>query len=163
MLAAILRWLVAASLATLVTLVIFIAMTRMIDGTWLLDSLIRVFPLTQTEIPPGDECSPSPLLGPAISIEGVVGRYRDGDFDPLPAAEVVGHNALGKEVLVEVSEHGIFRFVTAFADESPSPCPRVPTRDQKLRIRADGCQERSVPVTRAWLPHRVLLECQDGA
>ncbi len=163
MVAAILRWLMAGSVATVVTLVIFIAMTKMIDGTELLEGLVRIFPLTQTEISPPDECPAVPLLGPAISIEGAVGRYRNGEFEPLAGAQVVGQNALGNAVDIEVSEQGIFRFVTAFADQAPTACPIVPTSDQNLQIRASGCKDRSVPITRAWLPHRVLLDCGDDA
>jgi hypothetical protein len=155
-----LRWLVAGGLATVVTLALFVAMTHMIDGTAILESLIRVFPLIQIELPPPDEdCSDGPRLDNAVYIEGVLGHYASGTFRPLGDAEIFGLNALGNEQLVEVSETGVFRFVTAFPSQAPSPCPVAEVIPQRLRIRAEGCQERSIPVTPAWIPHRVLLQC----
>ena len=44
------RWLLYASLAMACTLLIFVAMTRMVDGSSILDTLFWVFPLTLTEI-----------------------------------------------------------------------------------------------------------------
>lgn len=156
---AVLRWLVAGGFATVVTLLLFATMTRLVDGSWILDSLIRVFPLQQTQLPPEDECAAIPPLGGAVTIEGVVGRYRDGVFQPLPEAHIVGRTALGVDAEVEVAENGIFRFATAFPNQLPPTCPPPETVEQRLRIRASGCEERVVPVTRAWIPHRVLLDC----
>lgn len=156
-----LRWLVAGGLATAVTVLIFATMTRLVDGSWILDKIIRVFPLHQTQLTPEDECDAVPPLGGAVTIHGVVGSYRDGVFHPLPQARIVGRTALGAESEVEVDPNGVFRFATAFPNEAPSLCPPPETVDQQLRIQAPGCRERTVPVTRAWVPHRVLLDCEE--
>ncbi len=153
------RWLLYASLAMACTLLIFIGMTRMVDGSWIIDKLIWVFPLTLTQIEPADDCDGGPALGSAVRIEGIVGHYRGRGFEPLPNAEVLGYDARGDAIPIEVSERGAFTFATAFQRDEPSGCPTTPAAKQRLRIRARGCAERSVPVTRAWRPHRVLLEC----
>ncbi len=155
------RWLVAATAATVITALLFGAMTRLADGRWLVDRLVRIFPLEQTVLPEEDDCSGQPLLDAAITIEGIVGtRSRDEGFQPLTRAEIVGHDALGASRSVQVEPGGIFRFVTAFASGAPSSCPAPSPKPQRLEIRATGCRARSVPVTPAWVPHRVLLECE---
>ena len=160
-----LRWLVAGSLATVVTFALFIAMVRLVDGSSLLESLIWVFPLTQTELPASDDCADGPPLAAAVEIEGLVGHYEDGElgseFHPLRDAEIVARDRFGRESAVEVSLSGAFRFVTAFPSDEPSRCELPNTSSQRLLIRARGCRERNVPITASWIPHRVLLDCSE--
>jgi len=164
LLAAVLRWLVAAALAASVTLVIFVAMTRMVDGAWILDRILRVFPLEQTAL--ADPCEAWETEAALVPIQGVVGYYGPDGFVPLHDAEIVGEHAPSDTQTVEVSPEGVFRFVTAFADERPPACatPAVPgATGKRLRIRAPGCVPRDVPVNRSWIPHRVLLDCEARA
>ena len=157
---ALLRWVVAGGLASIVTLALFATMTRLIDGRWILERLVRVFPLTTTELTQEDDCSGGLPLGGAIDVQGVVGFYDGAGFRPLPDAKIDGRNALGNDSPVEVNAGGVFRFVTAFPTGEPTSCDHPPPEDQRLRIRAAGCTERTVPVTAAWVAHRVLLECE---
>jgi hypothetical protein len=160
--AGLMRWVVAGSLSAVVTGLLFLVMTRMSDGSWILEKLIWVFPLTQTELGP-DDCPTAPPVTAAVDIEGVVGHYREGVFHPLPNAEITGRNSHDSGVTVEVSEDGIFHFVTGFASGEPTSCPFPPAAAQHLEFRAPGCSERSVPITPAWVPHRVLLKCEPAA
>jgi hypothetical protein len=207
---AVVRWLVAASAAAVVTLGVFATMTRLIDGTAILESIIRVFPLIQTELSREDACAAESRLGSAMTVDGVVGYREAGRFVPLPDATILGDAVIvgraialaaaaipgddtavaspgtsssgdGSKVpevpdvsetsgvseestrTVEVSAEGVFRFVTAFASNAPSACgpapDSAPRANRELVIRAEGCTERRIPVTSAWIPHRVLLDC----
>jgi hypothetical protein len=166
LLKSLLRWAVAAAVATLVTLVLFTVMTRLIDGTWILEGLIRVFPLSTAQVTPEDECAIDEATArPAVSIAGEVGYYANGSFVPLPDARIQGDDGARPPHPVEVAADGAFRFVTAFPDETPSPCrydgEKPPAETQWLIVGAEGCSERRVPVTRAWVSHRVLIPCRD--
>jgi len=160
-----LRWGIAGSVAAATTLAIFIAMTRMSDGSEILASLVRFFPLTFATV--DVECDEEDLLASAVTIEGAVGYHGPDGFAPLPDVEILRENTSAGERTVEVSADGSFRFVTAFASDAPTSCPPQeegedafdPKTVQQLRLRAPGCVERRVPLTRAWQPHRVLLEC----
>jgi hypothetical protein len=158
-----LRWSIAAAVAIGMTLAIFIAMTRMIDGSDILATIVRIFPLSFAS--PEDQGACEDELPNAVTIGGSVGYYGAEGFEPLIDAEIFREGARGGQQSVGVSADGVFRFVTAFASEAPTRCPRDdgfdPNTAQQLRLRAPGCTERSVPVTRAWLPHRVLLECSE--
>ena len=102
----------------------------------------------------------------ALTIEGTVGRNDGSGFQPLPDAVVVGQNAISDSIAVEVSGDGRFQFVTSFRNEAPSPCGEQVAPDggeaQLLIFDAPGCAERRVPVTRAWVTHRVVLDCEGG-
>ena len=77
-----------------------------------------------------------------------------------------GRNAISDAIAVEVSGDGRFQFVTSFRSEAPSPCGEqvAPSggEGQYLVFNALGCAERRVPVTRAWVTHRVVLDCDGG-
>jgi hypothetical protein len=156
-----LRWLGAGTVGVVVTFALFVAMTRLVDGPSILEGVMRIFPLILAPPTPEDECAAR--LASAVTIEGVVGEYRDGIFHPRSDAETSSDDALGGARKVDVAPDGSFRFVTAFPRDVPTDCPAVEApiqaTTQRLLIRAPGCQDRSVPVTRAWLAHRVVLDC----
>jgi hypothetical protein len=164
-----LRWGIAGSVATAMTLAIFIAMTRMIDGSAILATIVRIFPLTFASLEGDGECDEDDLLAGAVTIEGAVGYHGADGFAPLADAEILRENTSARERTVEVRADGSFRFVTAFASDAPTSCPPPrkeedavdPKTVQQLRLRAPGCVERRVPLTRAWQPHRLLLECRE--
>lgn len=161
------RWLLAAGVGAGITLALFIAMSVVVEGTAILERMFRLFPLQRAEISSTDECArPDRVLANAVTIEGTVGSFDGDGFRPLPDARVTGRNALSDAIDVEVDGDGRFRFVTSFRSEAPSPCgdESAPTggERQQLVLRAPGCAERSVPVTRAWVDHRVVLDCAPG-
>ena len=159
-----LRWLLAVCIGVLTTASIFAVMALSLDATAIVERMFRYFPLTQTELSTTDECrtDDSDLPAPVL-IEGVVGRLDAGAFRPLPDTEVVGDDAVSRAVAVELSDAGEFRFATTFPSDAPSPCggdePATGAETQLLVFRAPGCTERRVPVTRAWVSHRIVLEC----
>jgi len=154
------RWGSAAVVGVTVTLVLFLIMTRLVTGSWILEAMIRVFPLVQTPIV--DPCDPGEARRTPISIDGVVGYYAGTEFVPLPDAAIVGEHRAAEGQPVPVSPEGIFRFATDFPEERPAECgepEREDTPSKRLIVRAPGCVGRIVPIVRAWVPHRVLLEC----
>jgi hypothetical protein len=159
------RLVAAAGVGVLTTALIFVVMALLIDPTALVDRMFRIFPLIQTELAADEACEDGPLLR-AVTIEGVVGHIRDGVLRPLRDVEVVGGERESEAVPVDVSADGSFRFATAFPDAAPSPCDgrqRAPVAvAQQLFFRAPGCAERRVPITRAWVPHAIVLDCEDA-
>ena len=158
------RWLVAGAVGVAITSCVFVAMSLVTEGTSILEQMFRIFPLTRGEVSTTDECARADsVLGDAITIEGTVGTKSGDGFRPLAGAEVIGSNAISDAIAVEVSGEGRFRFVTSFRSEAPSPCGErvAPSGGERQRLvfRAPGCAERRVPVTRAWVPHRVVLDC----
>lgn len=161
-----LRWLVAGAIGAAVTLSLFVAMAAAIDGVDIAERLFRIFPLKQVAASATDECAAGgapPHL--AVPIEGVVGRLRDDQLAPLSDVIAMGDNAITGATPVDVSSDGSFRFVAAFRDDAPSTCPEsrpaMEDAPQQLTFRAAGCVERIIPVTAAWVPHTVLLDCTD--
>jgi hypothetical protein len=155
------RWTIAVIIGVAVTAGLFVSMTRMIDGAWILDQMLRVFPLEQTEF--GDLCEVWEQEQTLVTIEGTVGYFGRAGFVALPEAQMIGEHGHAPPQRVEVSDTGGFRFVTAFEEQRPERCvergsPEPPS--PRLQIQAPGCSTRSVPVTRNWLPHRVLLDCE---
>jgi len=144
------------SVAATVTVALFGAMLGAVDGQWILDTLIRVFPLGSQEVAGGD----LPALPPnrhavSVEIEGTVGRLEGDRFVPIGDAEISGAYASGDRRPIEVGPGGAFRFEAIFPDASATR-PSV----TQLLVRSPGCRERRVPVTRAWLvPRRILLDC----
>jgi len=159
-----LRWLMAACVGSVASLSIFVLMTRVVDASGLVDRLFRVFPLIRTELDPDEACGDASLLR-AVSVDGVVGTLRDGRVEPLADAVVVSEDARSGPRPVDVSAEGRFRVVAAFPDDRPSACPpgerAAAGAALHLVVNAPGCSERRVPVTQAWVPHSVLLECPD--
>lgn len=158
------RWIFAVCIGVFTTLSIFGAMALSIDATAIVERMFRYFPLIPAEISTTDECQTDDADGPApVLIEGVVGHLDDGAFRPLPDSEVTGDDSVSRTVVLELSHEGEFRFATSFPSDAPSPCGRDESstggESQLLIFRAPGCSERRVPVTRAWVPHRVVLEC----
>jgi hypothetical protein len=159
------RWLVTGAIGVLTTLSIFAAMAFSLDATDLVGRLFRLFPLTQTELATTDECRTDASHLPApVLIEGVVGHLSGGAFRPLGDAAALGDDSVTRAVAVEISAGGAFRFATTFPSDAPSPCgPGRPTggESQVLTFQAPGCIERRVPVTRAWVPHSIVLACPE--
>jgi hypothetical protein len=156
-----LRWVVAGAFAMTITFALFAAMPTLVDGAWILDRVLRFLPGEETPVADPCEAEEAPLT--AVTIEGVVGYSGPAGFVPLADAEIVGEHAPEDGQPVEVSERGVFRFVTGFAEERPSACGEAPERGaarKRLLIRAAGCTPREVRVTRSWVPHRVLLDCE---
>jgi hypothetical protein len=155
-----LRWAVAIPLALLVALALFAIVAKGLDGSWIAKALMRVFPLRQTALTPKERCEIEPR--PAITVEGSVG-YRAGDaFVPLPDAEIRGEHVVGASRGLDVDASGRFRLVSALPGGSPECVPGVggtAAATPHLVFRAPGCVERRVPLTAAWVPHRVLLDC----
>ena len=156
------RWTIAAIIGSTVTAGLFVSMTRMIDGSWILDQMLRVFPLEQTEFV--DPCEVWEREQTLVTIEGTVGYLGRAGFVALPEAQMIGEHGDAPRQRVEVSDAGGFRFVTPFEEQRPEKCveagsPEPPS--PRLLIQAPGCSTRSVPVTRNWLPHRVLLDCEE--
>lgn len=157
----VLRFVVAGGVATVITLALFVTMTRLVDGSWILESIMRVFPLEQTTLE--DPCAAWESERELVPIQGIVGYYGSDGFVPLHDAEIIGEHAPSDGQIVDVSPEGVFRFVTAFEDELPPACtkPSVPgVTGKRLLIRAAGCQPREIRITQAWMPHRVLLDCE---
>jgi hypothetical protein len=157
------RWTIAAIVGSTVTAGLFASMTRMIDGSWILDQMLRVFPLEQTGfVDPCEVWEPEQTL---VTIEGTVGYLGSAGFVALPEAQMIGEHGNAPPQRVEVSDAGGFRFVTPFEERRPEKCsdlgelPEPPS--PRLLIQAPGCATRSVPVTRNWLRHRVLLDCEE--
>ncbi len=154
------RWTIAAIVGSTVTAGLFAAMTRMIDGSWILDQMLRVFPLEQTGfVDPCEVWAPEQTLVP---IEGTVGYLGRAGFVALPEAQIIGEHGRAPRQRVEVSGAGEFRFVTPFEDRRPEKCAEPGSAEPpspRLLIQAPGCSARIVPVTRNWLRHRVLLDC----
>jgi hypothetical protein len=158
------RWIVAGGVGAASALALFAAMAASIEGVDIVERLFRIFPLTQTVLPDTDECGADGTASHlAVPIEGVVGHLRDDGMAPLPDATVVGENAITGTMPVDVSSNGTFRFVAAFPNDEPSACRDAESvtegAPQQLVVRAPGCAERIVPVTAAWVPHTVLLDC----
>ena len=161
------RWLVAGAVGAAITLGVFVAMAALTEGRSLLDRMFRIFPLTSAGLSTTDECARADTIaGSAVIIEGTVGTNRGGRFQPLPDAEAIGSNAISDAIAVELAGDGRFRFVTSFPGEAPAPCvdETAPTggERQQLVFRAPGCRERRVPVTRAWVAHPVVLDCDEN-
>jgi len=155
------RWSLAATVGASVTVVLFVAMTRLIDGSWILDRVLRVFPLEQSEAV--DPCEAWQAESILVTIEGTVGYLGPKGFVALPDARMMGEHAEAPPQHVEVSTTGSFRFVTPFEAPRPERCGESASHagsSPRLLIQAPGCVARSVPVTRNWLPHRVLLDCE---
>lgn len=161
-----LRWVVAVPIAVFVVGSLFFVMASLVDGTWLVEALMRVFPLKERELTPEERCEMERLQGaPAITIEGNVGYLDKRSFVPLPDAEIRGEQGLAAIRDVEVDAEGRFRLVTALpfvpspecADQTPGRTAAAP----RLFFQAPGCRERRVPVTAAWVPRRIVLVCPD--
>ena len=155
------RWALAATLGTIVTAGLFVTMIQLIDGSWILERMMRIFPLEQTEFV--DPCEVWKAEQILVSIEGTVGYLGRTGFVALPDAKMVGEHRYAPPQRVEVSGAGGFRFLTPFEEQRPQSCSepgRPPAPSPRLLIQAPGCSARSVPVTRNWLPHRVLLDCE---
>lgn len=156
------RWTIAAGVGATVTAALFLSMTRLIDGSWILDGLLRIFPLQQTEgVDPCEVWEPEQTLE---TIEGTVGYLAEGGFVALPGATVIGQHGRAAPQRVDVSATGGFRFVASFPEPRPETCGRSPQplhSSARLLIEAPGCTARSVPITRGWLAHRVLLQCEE--
>ena len=98
LLSGVVRWTIATIIGATVTAGLFVSMTRMIDGSWILDLMIRVFPLEQTEFV--DPCEVWEQEQTLVTIEGTVGYLGRavkpaGDaksgcgIDPLPDVVVI--------------------------------------------------------------------------
>ncbi|MBW2274425.1 MAG: hypothetical protein JRG96_14230 [Deltaproteobacteria bacterium] len=161
-----LRWLVAVCVASAVTVGLLFMMTGLVDPSSIVMHLVRLYPLTQAAPCPEEGCAtPSPVLPVAVTIEGSVGYRAEGRIMPLGAAEIVAERPNGKNRKVEVDADGKFQFVTGWPIASPSPpgseSRRRGSSTPQLLIRAPGCTERRVPVTRAWIPRLILLSCTE--
>lgn len=155
-----LRWLVAIPIAAAVAGVLFVAMASLVDGSWLVEHLIRVFPLHEKELTREERCELAALRSaPAVTIEGTVGTRVDGRFEPLGDAEVRGEGGIAVGGDVEVDAGGRFRLATALPVDTPPECPGAATATPQLVVGAPGCIMRRVPVTEAWVPHRIVLTC----
>lgn len=131
-------------------------MADLVDGRWILEKLVRLFPLQEQAVGVDD----LPALRPAqrevsIIFEGRVGARTEDRFVPLERVEILGIRASGDGRAIEVGVGGHFRFESTFPDDRASaPATR------QLVIRSPGCSERRVPVTRAWLrPRLIVLDC----
>lgn len=153
---ALLRWGIAGSAAAIVTVALFGAMIGAVDGEWILETLIRVFPLGTQKVGEGD----LPALRPdrdavSVEIEGTIGTLAGDRFVPLGDAEIVGAQASGDRRPIEVGPGGAFRLEAIFPDANATRASVT-----QLVIRSPGCRERRVPVTRAWrYPRRITLDC----
>jgi hypothetical protein len=161
------RWAVAGAVGAGITLGLFVAMSVVTEGTSLLERVFRLFPLIRAEISTTDECAAAGRSLPeVVPIAGTVGTDDGGGFRPLADAQITGRNAISDAIDVEVDGNGTFRFATSFPSDAPSPCAESGAATggerQQLVVRAPGCAERRVPVTRAWVAHRVLLDCANG-
>lgn len=155
-----LRWLVAIPIAAVVAGALFVAMAALVDGSWLVERLIRVFPLREKTLTPEERCELATLRSaPAVTIEGTVGTRIDGHFVPLADAEVRGEGGIAAGGDVEVGADGRFRLATALPVDAPPECPQAATPTPQLVVGAPGCILRRVPVTPAWVPHRIVLSC----
>jgi hypothetical protein len=155
-------------LASALTFGLLSMMIGLVDGSGIVKRLIWLYPLTQALPCPGGECSAAlPDLPAAITIEGTVGHLAAGRIVPLGSAQVVAERPNGKVREVEVDTGGRFRFVTAWPSD-PQATPSAESRrggtaSTQLILRAPGCTERRVPVTRAWTPRPILLSCGEGS
>ena len=141
---------------------LFVGMTRMIDGSWILDQMLRVFPLQRAAV--ADLCEEwEHQQAGLLTIEGTVGYLGRAGFVALPEAQMMGEYADAPPERVEVSDAGEFRFAMPFEGPRPERCADRGSSERQspgLRIQAPGCSTRRVPVTPDWVPHRVLLDCE---
>lgn len=155
------RWTLAAIVGVTVTAMLFVGMTRMIDGAWILERVLRVFPLEQSE--PLDPCEIWQAEQTLVAIEGAIGYAGRAGFVALPDARIVGKHGHAPPQQVDVSGAGSFRFLTPFEEQRPESCAEPGSAAAplpRLLVQAPGCLTRSVPISRNWLPHRVLLDCE---
>ncbi len=159
------RWLVSATVAGSVTAFLFLSMTRLVSGEWLYEGLLRIFPLGNGS--PSSECLEMVGEPAAVTIEGEIGYLESGSFVPIRDGVIVGGEGEDAMLLGRTSSNGGFEVELRFAAETPTSCedrqpaPRATRRSRMLTLRAPGCTERRVPITPAWVPHRVILECQE--
>ena len=156
-----LRWMIAASVGTTVTAVLFLAMAGMLDGSWVLEAVLRAFPTEQSELV--DPCEVAEAVHTPEIIEGTVGYLGAAGFVALSDAAIIGEQGHASPQRVAVSDSGAFRFVARFEEPRPESCPEPAGAERsspRLLIRAPGCTLRRVSVTRGWTPHRVLLQCE---
>jgi len=158
------RWLVAGGVGVTITIALFVVMAAALSGVDIVGRMFRIFPLTRTAVVGSDECADGGIAAHlAVPIEGVVGYLRNDQVIPLFDADLIGDNAVTGETPVEVAKDGSFRFIAAFPNPDPAACRESePLKDgaaQRLTVRARGCTERIVPVTAAWVPHAILLDC----
>lgn len=142
--------------AGIVTFALFGMMVGLVDGRWILDTLIRVFPLYQEPVGEHDlpALRPEPMV--FLTLEGTVGTLAGGGFVPLEDAEILRIGASISDQAIEVDPGGSFRFEASFPGDLSGEALAT-----QLVIRRPGCSERRVPVTRAWLvSRRIVLHCE---
>ncbi len=163
---AVIRWVVSASVAGSVTALLFLTMTRLVSGEWLYQGLLRIFPLDQGA--PGKECLEIVGEGATVTIEGELGYYDAGRFVSIADGELFEMTGGEATLLGRTSDSGGFEVELRFAADTPASCrdpaaprPRPADRSRTISLRAPGCAERRVPITPAWVPHRVILDCAE--
>lgn len=156
----VLRWAVAVPVAAVISVGLLLLMSRLIDGSWILEALTRVFPLEEKVLTPEERCELETLrTAPAVTIEGTVGTLAGDRFVPLEAAEIHGEGGIVAERGVAVDAGGRFRFVTALPGPVPPECGPEQRANPQLVVDAPGCEPRRVPVTNAWVSRRIVLSC----
>jgi len=161
-----LRYLIAGAIGGATALGIFATMAWTFDVSSIVMRMFRIFPLIQTSLEGEGACDESDLWQ-AVIIEGAVGTLRNGELQALPGASAEGRDGSDRVVPIDIAADGSFRYVAAFPNEAPTTCDRgerspigpPPT----LVVRAPGCAERVVPITRAWVPHAISLDCSSGS
>ena len=135
-------------------------MVRLVDGQWILENIIPVFPLSAERVGEDDIIAMDPAQrSVSLEIEGTVGTLVRDRFVPLEDAEILGTRSSGEKRPIAVQPGGHFRFEAVFPDDRATR----PSTTQ-LVIRSPGCHERRVPVTRAWLlPRRIALDCGESS
>ena len=78
-----LRWGISGSVAIAMTLAIFVAMTRMVDGSAILETIVRIFPLSFANLEGEGACTDEDGFSIAFTVEGAVGYYGADGFSPL--------------------------------------------------------------------------------
>ncbi len=150
------RWIVAALGAAAITVFLFGGMVGLVDGRWILEKVIRVFPLEEQSVREDDLLArPDPRKGITLRFEGTVGHLVRDRFVPLEDAEILGTRPDEEPRRIAVEPGGHFRFEASFPEDRIS----APSATQLL-VRSPGCRDRRVPVTRAWMqPRRIALDC----
>ncbi len=158
---ALVRWVVSAAVAGTVTTAIFLAMTRLVSGEWLLAGLLRIFPLGTSA--PAVDCLELVGRSAPVKIEGELVALEEGRFVPIADGTIFAGRGPEAAPLGRTDAKGAFEIVLAFPLEAPASCRErveaAPVRSRTITLRAPGCVERRVPVTPAWVPHQVVLDC----
>lgn len=160
-----LRWLISALMGVGVSFLMVVFVMSTFRDTSGFITVLKAIPTAFTPTAEGDCEALLESGADPVRIGGTVGTRRAGVFQPLPGVEIVERSKRGEELLGRSGPHGVFEVEARFRWDQlvhcGKPAPRSNEGSKSVIFRAPGCTPRNVPVTRNWIPHRVLLECAE--